>query len=163
MQTFFGTVLPFALIFSVGNHASGQAKVAEVVDGDTIKIESRSALIKVRLADIDSPEISQPFGLESKDYLRRVCLHKKVKVIAGGKDKYGRELGYAYLSSGKCINRLLIQKGFAWVYPKSRKDEDLVKLEECARLRADGLWKDQFCIPPWQFRKEQKERHSITD
>lgn len=160
MQTFFGTILTSALVLATGSSDLGQTRVAAVIDGDTIRIERNGALIKVRLADIDSPEISQSFGRDSKAYLRRVCLHKRVKIVTVGKDKYGRELSYVYLPSGKCINNSLLQKGFAWVYPKSRKHADLVELERCAQLRAVGLWKDNLSMPPWQFRKEQKNHNS---
>jgi endonuclease YncB( thermonuclease family) len=41
-----------------------------VYDGDTFKVQSNDRDPKIRLCGIDAPEIKQPLGIESKDYLR---------------------------------------------------------------------------------------------
>ena len=41
-------------------------KILRVIDGDTVSAESRGAEIKIRLSEIDAPEMDQPFGTNSK-------------------------------------------------------------------------------------------------
>ena len=64
-----------------------------VVDGDTIKGNLDSKRITIRLVEIDAPEMDQPFGVESKRFLKKLIENKKVTLISEGKDRYGRTLG----------------------------------------------------------------------
>lgn len=44
---------------------------SHIYDGDTFKLEkSNGDLIKIRLANIDAPELSQAHGIASRDYLK---------------------------------------------------------------------------------------------
>ena len=63
-----------------------------VVDGDTIRAEAKGKEIKIRLVEIDAPEINQPFGAQSKNFLNRLLYEKDVTLIAQGEDRYGRLL-----------------------------------------------------------------------
>ncbi len=53
-----------------------EAIVTAVTDGDTVKIEYQNKTIKVRLAGIDTPELRQEFGPESKKALEDKVLNK---------------------------------------------------------------------------------------
>jgi len=44
-------------------------KIKKVVDGDTVHVFSEGKTLKVRLVEIDAPEMNQPHGEESKEYL----------------------------------------------------------------------------------------------
>ena len=79
-------------------------KVIKVYDGDTITIGTRLSLFgpwykfSVRLPRIDAPEMKEkPYGKQSGDILRDLILHKKVKLVDVGYDKYGRILAEVYL------------------------------------------------------------------
>jgi len=53
------------------NHAEQwQVKPGSVHDGDTLRVVRGDEELKVRLCGIDAPEIRQPLGIESRDYLR---------------------------------------------------------------------------------------------
>ena len=54
-----------------------------VTDGDTVKGKYANELIKIRLAEIDAPELKQAFGIESKGCLKELIKHyeKKIKPI----------------------------------------------------------------------------------
>ena len=67
-----------------------------VVDGDTIRAEAKGREIKIRLVEIDAPEINQPFGAQSKNFLNRLLNEKDVTLISQGEDRYGRTLGEIY-------------------------------------------------------------------
>ena len=54
-------------------------KNIKVVDGDTIRAEAKGQEIKIRLVEIDAPEMDQPFGLQSKNFLNGL-LYKKMSL-----------------------------------------------------------------------------------
>jgi len=67
---------------------SEQWQVLSIHDGDTIKVEKDGITEKVRFCGIDAPEISQPLGKESRDYLRSlVSPTNKVQISIVGTDK----------------------------------------------------------------------------
>ncbi|MBW4536539.1 MAG: hypothetical protein KME09_21635 [Pleurocapsa minor HA4230-MV1] len=47
-----------------------QVKPGSIYDGDTLRVVRGQEELKVRLCGIDAPEIKQPLGIESRDYLR---------------------------------------------------------------------------------------------
>lgn len=126
--------------------------VTEVVDGDTIKLETGQA---VRLIGIDTPETKDPrrpvgcFGKEAsaqtKNLLedKRVILEKDVSET----DKYGRLLRYVYLPLDNdqrlFVNDYLIREGFAYAltYPPDIKyNEQFREAERQSRDGNRGLW-----------------------
>ena len=87
-----------------------------VVDGDTIRAEAKGKEIKIRLVEIDAPEMNQPFGAQSKNFLNRLLYGKDVTLISQGEDRYGRTLGEIYANELNVQYELMIKSGFAWVY-----------------------------------------------
>jgi len=49
--------------------------VSKVIDGDTIELSNGE---RVRLLGINAPEISEPFGLDAKEYLSKMVEGKNV-------------------------------------------------------------------------------------
>ena len=100
-------ILPALLLPSLVLAAPGEAygNVTNVVDGDTIYVQiqdydSRIGNITVRLADVDSPEMNTPEGLDSRNYTFQVLNGSFVSLDldnATGKDRY-LPLG------GRCIS-----------------------------------------------------------
>jgi micrococcal nuclease len=100
-------------------------KVTRVIDGDTIEgiVElgfDASIKLRVRLADVDTPEIFRPkseaersLGLKATKFVENQVLNKQVilKTIKDKKGKYGRYIGYIYqnLESDKSLNELLVE------------------------------------------------------
>ena len=69
-------------------------KVTLLLNGDTLTLKTKSnRAYKVRLADIDAPEIGQPFGKPSRRLARDLALNKTVRVNYTFKDKYSRLIG----------------------------------------------------------------------
>ena len=88
-----------------------------VKDGDTLILkDKRNKLYKVRLSDIDAPEIGQPFGRPAKRLLEDLVLDKIVRVNYTQVDKYGRLIGEVFLPDGKILNEEVIKAGLAWHY-----------------------------------------------
>ena len=58
-------------VFSKDNYAElWRVKPGSIYDGDTLRLIGNERELKVRLCGIDSPELAQPLGIESRDYLR---------------------------------------------------------------------------------------------
>ena len=125
-----------------------------VVDGDTIRAEAKGKEIKIRLVEIDAPEMNQPFGAQSKNFLNRLLYGKDVTLISQGEDRYGRTLGEIY-ANGDSANALMIKSGFAWVYDRYVKDSSLYKYQDQAKAENLGLWRAKDPIAPWVWRKQK--------
>ena len=140
---------------------SQEYTVKYVSDGDTITVinNKTNKKIKVRLFGIDAPEITQEYGLESKEYLLGLIKDKSIIVKGNTYDKYGRLLGTIYVD-GININETMVQTGNAWWYkkfdPKNTKVRDMqIKAKE-SKL---GLWKNVNAIAPEEYRKNQKNKN----
>ena len=120
----------------------------QVVDGDTIRAEANGKEIKIRLVEIDAPEMNQPFGAQSKNFLNRLLYEKDVTLIAQGEDRYGRVLGNLF-SNELSVNMLMVKFGYAWVYDEYAKNSSLYKYQDQAKAENLGLWRAKDPIAPW--------------
>ena len=145
----------FTLCLAVGFlNAYTPLENIRVVDGDTILAEAKGKEIKIRLVEIDAPEMNQPFGAQSKNFLNRLLYGKDVTLISQGEDRYGRTLGEIY-ANGDSANALMIKSGFAWVYDRYVKDSSLYKYQDQAKAENLGLWRAKDPIAPWVWRKQK--------
>ena len=126
------------------------AKVIKTSDGDTITVLQDKQQIKVRLFGIDAPELKQPYGKKSKQFLANLIAGKVVDVDENGKDRYKRTIGTVYLG-GTDINAQMVANGYAWAYRKFSKK--YTAQESKAKSQGLGLWRDKEPIPPWEWRK----------
>jgi endonuclease YncB( thermonuclease family) len=111
--------------------------------------------IKVRLAEIDTPEKAQPFGQRAKQSLSDLCFNKQARIEDKGLDRYGRTIGRVWCS-GVDANAYQVQMGMAWVYDRYVTDRSLYALQDDAKTSRRGLWADADPIQPWQWRKSKK-------
>ncbi len=125
-------------------------KVVSVHDGDTVTVLQDARQIKVRLYGIDAPELKQPYGKKSKQFLENLIAGEVVEVEGNGKDRYKRTIGTIYLD-GKDINAQMVENGYAWAYRKFSKK--YAPQESEAKYQKLGLWRDEEPVPPWEFRK----------
>ena len=125
-----------------------------VIDGDTVRGKYANELIKIRLAEIDAPELKQAFGIESKNCLKRLIKQSDSKVFFKfkEKDRYDRHIGWIY-SEDLDINLEMVKKGCAWVYDRYVKRKVLFKHQDNARKNNIGLWKNSEAIAPWKWRR----------
>lgn len=94
--------------------------VTKVVDGDTFDVEG---LGRVRLADVDAPEMDAPAGKAAKFFAEAWLLGEIVHLDVddlGVKDRYGRWIAVAYIEdpdTGSLVNfnYLLVSSGHAVV------------------------------------------------
>ena len=143
------------------NKISGFAKV---VDGDTIKINSK----KIRLYGIDAPEKKQKckktyltisFMSFTKDYMcGEVSTQKLIKKINKQKlncnildvDRYKRLIGECFKRNIN-LNSWMVSNGYAVAYRKYSKK--YVSDEINAKNKKLGIWQGKFEMP-WDYRRK---------
>ena len=143
------------------NKISGFAKV---VDGDTIKINSK----KIRLYGIDAPEKKQKckktyltisFMSFTKDYMcGEVSTQKLIKKINKQKlncnildvDRYKRLIGECFKRNIN-LNSWMVSNGYAVAYRKYSKK--YISDEMNAKNNKLGIWQGKFEMP-WDFRRK---------
>ena len=128
-------------------------QVVNVHDGDTLTVLVDRNQVRVRLTDIDAPELGQAFGKRSKDSLADICAGKSAFVIWKSKDRYHRTLGRVSCANVDA-NSEQVRRGMAWVYERyAPKNSPLYKVESRAREQGLGLWADPWPVAPWEWRK----------
>jgi micrococcal nuclease len=156
------TPTPTPITFEFGKKY--EAKVVQVIDGDTIDVLINGKIYRIRLLGVDCPETTaeknRPYeydsitdlnylaewGQKAKEFARKVLDHGTVYIefdrLAGLKGYYGRYLAYVYLENGTDFNALLIKNGLARVYVEGtfEKESEYLKLESYAKTHKIGLW-----------------------
>jgi micrococcal nuclease len=126
-----------------------------IIDGDTFKLENGET---VRLTGIDAPELSQPGGIESRQYLAHLILDKGITLKRGheDRDKYSRLLRFVYLGN-TCINEEMLKQGYAEArYLPDPLREYYIKLEMKAEIAKAGLWSKNIFQPRSNLKWEDK-------
>ena len=126
-----------------------QAVVSRVIDGDTIDFTIGGETRRVRLLLVDTPEVhggEECYGPEASAYVSsllpegtEVRLERDVTDV----DFFGRLLRYVYLADGRMLNELLVEGGYATVYPFGSDvlhEQRLREAEARAREAGAGLW-----------------------
>jgi micrococcal nuclease len=155
MKQLFLTIIFGSLTLAGLSQEVMHGKVIEVLDGNTVLVltESEEKPYKILLYEIDSPELNQAYGPESKSYLSKLLFSKKVTVTIHAKDRYGNLLGI--ILNGKKDARIdLLEAGYAWTSEKN-PNPTLEKYRHMAQENRKGLWQETNPTPPWIFRRQQ--------
>ncbi len=128
-----------------------------IIDGDTFNLETGE---KVRLIGIDAPELSQPGGKESRQYLTRLILNKGITLKTGqeDRDKYNRLLRFVYIGD-VCINEEMLRQGYAEARYLPSNDplrKYYINLEIKAEITKAGLWSKNIFQPRSNLKWEDK-------
>lgn len=141
-----------------------EVKVGDIIDGDTLIVDSGWHEIMIRLDSIDCPEDGQQWGDIAKYGLIKLIGGRTVRFEEHGLDCYGRTLATIYVQNGDGaewinVNERMVTLGHAWVMrrfydhlPKDRQDK-LNRLERWAKSKKVGLWKTPNPLPPWKWRQ----------
>jgi endonuclease YncB( thermonuclease family) len=157
-------VLLIALSWLFASHAhaaSFTGKLVKVLDGDTVEVMHDGKAERIRLAQIDCPEKNQPYGQAAKRYVLDIAAHKVVTVEVDTVDRYGRTVGEVFFPDGSNLNKKIVGAGFAWQYKRYSKDPEYGDLEAEARRVRLGLWQGNRPVPPWEWRRGQRQASSI--
>ncbi|KOP26375.1 hypothetical protein AMR41_10850 [Hapalosiphon sp. MRB220] len=148
-------------------------EVVSVADGDTITVRRGNQRKKIRFCGIDAPEIKhgkqpgQPFGNEAREKLRSLVAtaNNQVMIIPIETDRYGRTVAEV-MASGKdgvevSFQEEILKSGMARIYStfvdKCPNKEAFKQAEEIGKSKRLGVWGDSSSIPPWEFRKQQRQ------
>ena len=125
----------------------GTARVAEVVDGDTIVLADGR---RVRLVQIDAPEPAEDecYGPDATAELRALLPEGTPVLLEtdprlDDTDRFGRELRYVFRDETN-VNLELVRRGAASAYffrrEEGRYADDLLAAARRAELEGLGLW-----------------------
>lgn len=136
-----------------------RGRVVRVSDGDTISVlDGSGRQHKIRLYAIDTPELAQAHGKSAREALSRRVYQKTVEVVVVDVDDYQRKVGTVY-RNGDNINLDLVARGHAWWYEYHAPHEHPLKqAQQEARDQRLGLWANRDPMPPWQWRRENRQR-----
>jgi len=133
------------------------ARVVSVHDGDTLTVLIERKQVKVRLTDIDAPELGQPFGARSKQSLSEMCFGKVASLDVRGQDRYKRSLAIV-TCAGTDANAEQVRRGYAWTYTRyAPRNSPLHAIEHEARASHLGLWADTAPVAPWDWRRSGRK------
>ncbi|WP_255448483.1 thermonuclease family protein [Telmatospirillum sp. J64-1] len=130
------------------------ARVVEVVDGDTVRLEDGS---QVRLVGLQAPKLplgrrnfpTWPLAEESKRALEEMVQGRIVELRHGGapKDRHGRHLAHLFREDGLWVQGEMLRQGMARVYtfPDNRSVvPEMLAREAEARAARRGIWGHDF-------------------
>jgi endonuclease YncB( thermonuclease family) len=154
----------FAALVLVSSASGGDdlvlsGRVTAVTDGDTIKVQLDSGLIKVRFDSIDAPEKDQVWGKQARDALARRVAGQEVELKVSSQDRYDRLVATVYLA-GESLNEWMVNQGHAWAYRQYTKNEDYCIWEGAARAAGRGMWSKPETArrAPWDHRAIKRRR-----
>jgi endonuclease YncB( thermonuclease family) len=140
-------------------------QVISVHDGDTIKVRRGSQEKKVRFACVDAPEISQPMGKESRDYLRKLLSSGRNEVMLKvvDTDRYNRAVAEVWLDrigSPELVQSIEAGEGMAYAYDRYKENclswEAVKSAENTAISSRAGVWNQPGLEKPWDYRKRTR-------
>ncbi len=148
--------LTFLLFIFIAPAFSAPALADQVIgvsDGDTLTVLRGGRPLRIRLANIDAPEIKggQSFGARSKESLSNMCYGRDATYSVLNTDAYGRAVALV-TCEGVDVNRAQVALGLAWIYTRYNNDKSLIAIQAHAQAERRGLWSEQDPTPPWQFR-----------
>ena len=135
-------------------------KGKEVLDGDTILVEDKDGMkFLVRLAQVDAPELLQPFGRASCARLTALAQGKELVLLDRHQVEPGVESAVVWRGDVE-INSMMLQEGLVHI-AGDRMDASRIycDLEEYAKKRQKGVWSVKNLEYPESWRKTMgKER-----
>ncbi|MCW8916650.1 MAG: thermonuclease family protein [Magnetovibrio sp.] len=144
----------------------GQAKVVEVIDGDTVVLDDDR---QVRFVGIQAPKLPLgrknfpiwPLAPEAKSALEQMMLGQQVKLhlAPAPKDRHRRVLAHlTRTQDGLWLQGEMLKRGLARVYtfPDNRiLADEMLALERQARSDGLGIW----ALPYYAIRTPENVRH----
>ena len=132
------------------NQATRSLRAVEAIDGSSVKLDGDI----LRLAGIEVPLASdgryaQGWAERSRQALQALIAGKTLRLnfVEAGRDRYSRLLAQATDEDGVWLQGEMLRNGLARVWVASLAPDrlqDMLKLENDARLGRRGLWGDPF-------------------
>lgn len=123
MGMFFAALVLMVAIPAFAHSAEYRASVLSVYDGDTLTVSINGQVDRVRVQNIDTPELAgkcsseKALAVKARDFARDWANLQKMQIalITGKRerDKYGRLLAYVRNERGEDLGEKLIEAGLA--------------------------------------------------
>ncbi len=135
-----------------------QVQLDDVIDGDTLVVESGQNIFKVRLIGIDTPESVNPdesknnqYGIMASEFTKTLLENYETLYLEYDKedvDQYGRALCYVWLSKNmddisNMLQVKILANGYAdalTIKPNTKYAELFNEILELAKEKNAGLW-----------------------
>ena len=147
--------------------AAWKVKPGSINDGDTLRVTRGTEELKIRLCGIDAPELKQPLGIESRDYLRSLIAQGDgtIYVQPIEKDRYNRTVAELWIpikpdfEQQIHLNTAMVEAGYAYHYQQysgnCESAENLGWAEKIAKDGKFGVWNGNH-QKPWEFRASKR-------
>jgi endonuclease YncB( thermonuclease family) len=131
------------------------AIVTRVSDGDSVRVRPLDGGPPrvLRLVGMDAPERCQAYGAQARAALARQVLWRPVRVEAGARDRYQRELARLGTPDIPDLNAWMVAQGHAWSYRLREDPGPYARQEALARQEGRGLWAQPSPQEPRAFRR----------
>ena len=136
-------------------------KVVKIVDGDTVDIDYKGEITRVRLKGVDTPETVHPNkpvelgGREASIFMHNLLIGESVylRFDEDREDNFERMLAYLYRApDGLFVNLEIVRQGYGRVevrFPLKHK-ELFLHYEQIAKETRKGVWGDPLNFMPIQ-------------
>lgn len=142
------------------DNAKEKVKIIRCHDGDTCTTDKGE---KIRLACIDAPELKQPFGKASRDYLKEIIKDRTVKIDRYLFDRFGRTIAILYINNGgkwQAVQSLQSKAGTVWAFDRFKRNcpiwNSINREFQAAQSKKIGLFADRQAIEPWTWRRQNR-------
>jgi endonuclease YncB( thermonuclease family) len=173
MNTFLQKILLVGLLVSsmagtAADHGSATdprsgyfyGRATKVVDGDTLAVKTAEGKgIRVRVAEINTPEKGEPFSKRARQALNDMVWGEDLAIRLYDIDSYGRIVGHVFVGDTDA-GRELVRTGLAVVYCRYATDEALKTLEQKAREQKLAIWSQAEI--PFGACDDSKDKPQIT-
>lgn len=140
---------------STGTRSSAAAveqdgvRIVDVIDGDTVAVETRDGPERVRLIGINAPERGECLAEEATRRLRELVAGEDVELVADrtDRDQYGRLLRYAEVD-GFDVGGELVRAGLALAReypPDTARSREYEAAQRAAEDAGAGMWAADAC------------------
>lgn len=142
-----------------GDEGVFHGPLISVIDGDSLKVKVQGVVMDFRLAEVDAPELDQPYGSTAKRELLALVRDRYLVLKPFETDRYGRTVAHVWVDDMQ-INREMVSRGAAWFYSKYAMSNELYNVELDARDARRGLWKlpVEDRIQPWEWREKKRDK-----
>jgi endonuclease YncB( thermonuclease family) len=132
---------------------SVEATVVEVVDGDSLIVETANGTVQVDLIGIDAPELEQKWGAEAREFLIQLAADGPVVI---GTDHPGETVVASVDVGGRDLSRAMAEAGFAWIADTGVTLETYAAVVFTARSGRRGMWVDDYStlVHPARWREQ---------
>lgn len=121
-----------------------EARVVDVIDGDTIDVSLDGRRVRVRYYGVDTPERGERCFREAADR-NEALIGGRVLLLPDArlKDDFGRELRYVFTPEGVSVDATLVAEGYGLAWRQDgRYRQEIIALEAEAQAAGRGcLWR----------------------